>query len=29
MMKKVEKNKNVPQRLPGETFLDYRKRTNQ
>ena len=29
MMDKVKKEKNVPQRLPGETFLDYKKRTNQ
>ena len=29
MMDKVKKEKNVPQRLPGETFSDYKKRTNQ
>ena len=29
MMKKVKKNKNVPQRLAGETFEEYKKRTNQ
>lgn len=29
MMDKVKKEKNVPKRLPGETFSDYKKRTNQ
>ena len=29
MMDKVKKEKNIPQRLPGETFSDYKKRTNQ
>ena len=29
MMKNIKKDKNVPKRLPGESFKDYKKRTNQ
>jgi hypothetical protein len=29
MMKNIKKDNNVPKRLPGESFKDYKKRTNQ
>ena len=29
MMDKVKKESNVPKKLPGESFKDYKKRTNQ